>query len=324
MPARFTRREIIAYVVLAGGLGIMAYHLAASLSMGNPHNDLAFRQAVESWDQYLDLRQEWRPRIGAAASAKLANVISASSDTEKQLRNAVGLHSALWMLATMGVLVAGFGRRALPLMWGVAAAVAFGYTPGLVSRVYPWDLPALFFFTAFTVVLARERWNWLPAVILVGALFKETTAVLCIAPLFLSGPWRRRIIWTGSLMAAFLVVKVGVDLLVQNPVPLLSPTVHPPEGDTWRLAENVKLLWRPPYTHPIWINAGTLVAVFAIPWRQPNGHLIRTIAVCFAGSIMIFGVASEYRIWFEMIPLCVLALTRWLLPPDDVARELQG
>ncbi len=68
----------------------------------------------------------------------------------------VGLYSALWLLLTNAVLLWGFGKRALFLMWGVFAAVVFGYCPGVVSRVYPWDLPALFFFAAFVACYHRK------------------------------------------------------------------------------------------------------------------------------------------------------------------------
>jgi len=140
--------------------------------------------------------------------------------------------------------------------------------------------------------------------------------------LFRPIPWRRRGVWSAALAGGFLVLKLAVDLAVQNPVPLFSPTVQPPDGGSCRLGQNLRLLLSSPLAHPIWLNAGTLAALALIPSRIRLVSLTRTVAVCFALSIFVFGVVSEYRIWFEMAPLAVVALSRWL-SPADVARELQ-
>ena len=222
----------------------------------------------------------------------------------------VGSHAAAWLFLANALLIVAFGRRAPLLMWGVFAAVGFGYAPGLVTRVYPWDLPALFFFTAFVALLHHGRWRWLPAVVLVGLLFKETTAVLCLAPLARELPWRRRLREVGLLAAAFVALKIGVDLLVGNPLPLLSPTVRPPDGGTLRLVENLAAFGTLSPAHPLWINAGTLIALFLVPGRDRDLLVLKTMAAEFTVSLLLFGSITEYRIWFEAAPLAVYAIAR--------------
>jgi len=165
----------------------------------------------------------------------------------------------------------------------------------------------------------------LPAVILVGALFKETTAVLCIALLFLPIPWRGRLKLAIIAGVLFVLVKVAVDMAVGNPLPFFSPSIWPPGRHHLRLEGNVaELLSTPLSMHPIWINAGTLVALMVLPGKDRTLLMLKCVAASFTLSIFVFAEIREFRIWFEMAPLAVYALVNHFAGKDLPNNAAEG
>jgi hypothetical protein len=224
----------------------------------------------------------------------------------------VGLFTAGWLLLTNVSLIFSFGRHSLIIMWGIFAAIAFGYSPGLVVRVYPWDLPALFFFTLWIILFHHGKYYLLPIVIIIGMLFKETTIVLLVGFLFLPLPLRKRLNLVLITGIFYIIVKVIVELAVQNPIPFLSLSVTPDNKgglqDLWIIENLALLLQSRVYAHPIWVNAGTLLALLLLPSKGRSILMLKSIAALFVISIFIFGKIFEYRIWFEAAPIAVYGL----------------
>ncbi|MBD3222796.1 hypothetical protein GF314_16335 [bacterium] len=305
-------RDVIALLVLVAALSATVYHLTADLAPRNEANALTFVRSNASLENYQRLRQEWRSRVGANGAAHLVSeaVADGRPAGREHLRRTVATHSAIWLALVNVALLAGLGRRALVIVWGVFAAVVFGYAPGLVSRIYPWDLPALFWFALALVLWHRGRWRWLVAAIAVGMLFKETVVVLLVALALRDEPWRRR--WRLLAVAAGLTVavKLAADLTVANPATLVTATTRPPDGGALRLWDNLHLLGSMSFAHPAWLNAGTLVALLILPGRERWLTTLRAVAAVFLVATFLFGVVSEYRIWFELAPLAVYALAR--------------
>jgi hypothetical protein len=304
-------RECGILVLLVLALSVCVFYLTAALAPLNSANLDTFITSGLDKAHRQDLRQEWRPRVLSNAAAGLvADFLwdRGIRSPELHVRLTVGLYSALWLLLANAALLWGFRKRALFLIWGVFAAVVFGYCPGVDTRVYPWDLPALFFFCAFVACYHRRAYRAIPVVILLGLLFKETTAVLCLAFLFLDVPMKERLRYFVVTATLFVAVKVGIDLAVRNPVPFFSMTTRPPAGGSPRFVENLRTLASVRLAHPIFINAGTLVALAALPGRSRALSMVRWVAAAFAASTLFFGMISEYRIWFELAPLAAYAL----------------
>lgn len=59
-------------------------------------------------------------------------------------------------------------------------------------------------------------------------------------------------------------------------------------------------------THPLLLNAGLLVALWVLPDRRIL--LLRLLAVAFTAGNFMLGLVTEYRIWFERIPLSLYAI----------------
>ncbi len=303
-------RYIGARFVLAAGVGVILFHLVVAIAPLNVDNAVTFISSNASLEDYLQLRQEWRPRILSNGMAHLFNRWTAHfpQGDYSHLQWTIGLYSLTWLLLLAALLWLGIKESALPFLWGVMAALTFGYLPGLVSRVYPWDMPALFFFTLFVVLYHRKAYSWLPAVILTGALFKETTIVLIPALYFLPMPMEKRRRWVLLTGLLFVLLKVSVDWAVGIPLPFLSPSSHGPDG-MLRLVRNLRYLWEAPwYTSALWINGGTLLALFLLPGRSRSLRMMQCIAACLAGNLFLFGTIWEFRIWFEAAPPAIYSL----------------
>lgn len=320
MPASASAvRDWVVLALLALALCVCTYHLTASLAFLHPDNAHTFVTAHLDDIRYGELRQEWRPRVLSIGSADvIAEFLwkQGIRDALTHLPLTIGLHSAFWLLLVNAALLWAFRRRAVVLMWGVFAAVVFGYCPGVVDRVYPWDLPALFFFTAFVACYHRRIYGALPVIVLAGLLFKETTAVLCLAFFFLDIPVKTRVRYAVVTAALFVAVKVIADLAVGNPVPFFSMTVRPPDGGTTRAMENLRIVARAALAHPVFINAGTLVALAVVSARNPAARMARWVAAAFAVNTLAFAVINEYRIWIELAPLAVYVLAQRFYPGE--------
>jgi len=309
MKPAMTFRDVAILAFLAVAMSAVVLHLTIHLAPLCADNKETFGAAQGSFRACLDLRKEWRPRILSNLSARLCGraCLWVTTEPERHLKATIGVYSAGWLLLTNAVVILGFGRRALPLMWGVFAAVVFGYSPGVDIRVFPWDLPALFWFTAFLVCWEQGRYGLVSAVILAGAPFKETTVVLCAAILFFPLPWRRRIIQAALTGAGFVVLKVAVDAAVGNPLPFFSmSSSFPVTGPL--IIFNFKTLLLPRLAHPVWINAGTLMAFLVLPGRSRTLLMLKTVVLLFAVNLFVFGMIREFRIWFEAAPLAVYGL----------------
>lgn len=304
-------REIFILLLIALAPCVILGHITAETAARDPDNELTFLTATASWEHYLELRQEWRPRILSNLSAHTASRIAraATDDPILILRRTISFHSSGWLLLMNITLIAAWGRKAMPFIWGIFAAVMFGYASGLDKRIYPWDLPGLYLFALFVICHARRWHRALPFVIAAGPLFKETTIVLCIAPIFLmDGPMRARLIRVGLWLLLFGIVKIIVDLFVGNPLPFFSMSVHPPGTDSFRVMSNLRGAIQPRFANPLLINAGTLAAFLLLPNTDSTLRMFKCIAVIFALNLLVFGRILEYRIWFELAPLAIYAL----------------
>ncbi len=312
-------------IVLSIALSIIIFFMTAHLAPICKDNKVTFITSNATLEDYKKLRREWRPRILSNAAAHLCSIfVKKVTDAPKtQLKYTVGIYSAVWLLLINISLILAFRQRALVFMWGIFAAVAFGYTPGLVTRVYPWDMPALFFFTLFMIFHHRSYYRLLPVVILFGALFKETTIVLCIALLFLPVSWRSRLKNTVITGFIFFVLKSSVDIMVGISFPFFSPTTGKLGTDSLRLAKNMNVFLNTPlYKHPVWVNAGSLLALMILPGKNRVLLMLKCVAACLALGLFICGQISEFRIWFEAAPLAVYGIVmtfdNWELPDQSI------
>jgi hypothetical protein len=302
-------------VALAAGL----YHLGLLIAPLHEHNAQTFF-AFETL-ALEDLARAWRSRVfslwaaqGLAFLHPALPVLPGTAPGLPWTSIAIAQWLAFWGLVTGAIALAAQREHALFTIVGSYACVVFGYSVGPDLRIYPWDLPALAVFTGF-VALVRSgcRPHWIVLAIWLGMPFKETAIVLSAFPLALALSNRERALWAGTALAGCLALKVGLDLATGNSAVGLTMATASffDEGPLWwwnlrQIGQGV----------PLWVNGGTLLAFLLLPNTGRTLVTFKAIALAFGLGNLLFGVITEYRIWFELIPLGLYALEQSLLRPS--------
>jgi len=281
------------------------------------HSAQAFFDLESVWPE--SLVQAWRPRVlslllarGLWSVAPWLPELPTSLPAPTLETLAIAWWVAAWFAAIGGLWIAARGERALFPILGTYACVVFGYSAGLDLRIYPWDLPALAVFVLFVALVHLRRPPWQIALaICAGMAFKETAVVLALFPLALDLSWRRRALWAFATLAGCLAVKVGLDLATGNTAVGLTMATGSfyDEGSLWWW--NLRQL---ALGLPLAVNGGTLLGFLLLPHASRTIVAFKAIALAFAAGNFLFGVITEYRIWFEMIPLALHGLDGALRP----------
>jgi len=319
-------RRWLCSLIVAGSLTIMAVDLGILLANRHVDNRTSFYSLSGPWSDYAQLRQEWRPRLlSNFLAGRLAQRVEGPIPESRMARVAAAW-TGVWFFATALAIIAFTGRHAMFYLFATFAGVAFGYLPTVNARIYPWDLPALFIFTLFTVLVRGNRLAPLLILPAIGVLFKETSIVLCFALLCLEGSWRQRLGRFGLAAGLCIVVKLVIDAAVGVPLPGASMTTG--DAQQSNLLFNLHALGHVAHrfmVHPIMVNAGTVAALFILPRKDSRIVMAQVTALLFALNMLAFGRIVEYRIWFELIPLAALAFELTLLEePKRVAADQRG
>lgn len=327
---KFNYRSFLNYaipLIVTLGISVILMQQVRQVALSHPDNTTAFYSFSADFEHYKQLRQEWRPRIFSNFLAgRFVPGESASSRIEST-KTAIAYWVAGWFLLTGVLMTLFFKERSLFYLLGIYAGISFAYTPGMgVTRVYPWDMPALFVFCCFIVFIKAKKEAWLALFIPLAMLLKETAIVMLVALLFWEGVTRRRrLIFTGTTLAAALVVKTAVDLITRNPSPLFTMTYRISDFSiiaaylrqpvtteftfqTSLLAENLRQIFTWQLVTPLLVNAGLLLSLFILPFRNKTINMLKVTVLLFTLGILVFGVINEFRIWFEMIPVSLYAL----------------
>jgi hypothetical protein len=318
--------DILVPIVLAAGVVPPLFYHTVVLSTQQPDNRTTFESFASGMSGYVELKTAWKTRLFSNALAWQSSRFSAwilDRLDFKYINRPLPLTIALWTVgwfAAISLLYVLFTkRRAAFFILATYAAISFGYQDKLpTTRIYPWDMPALFIFVLFVFLLARNRFRWLLVLLPLGMGFKETAGVLCVAFLFASElPPRRR--WTMFVGAAALCagVKLGIDSFTRSSSPLLTmETGLGGEVSALYLLRNLRSLSS---VVPVLVNAGTLLAFFFLPAPDGKTRTLRIVAAAFVAGNFLFGTVLEYRIWFELIPFALYVIEKAAFgsPPSD-------
>lgn len=310
LPAIVVRNCLIP-LIIAVALSVAIYSQSNMVAQMHFHNiETFFHYELETVPRD-DLIQAWKPRVFSALLAKSSqnlmtpyvNIPTGTLPRSPE-SHAIAQWTALWFLAICAVYVIAFRRWATLYIFGTYAGLAFGYMPGLVDRIFPWDMPALFFFVLFVGAFhLRCNAYILIALIWLGIPFKETVGLLSLFPILLgNGGIRRRIGMTLLAVGGCVIVKVAIDILTHNSDVGLTMSHLPLEGDEPLLTSNLREFKG---GLPFLVNGGTLLSFLIRPGRSRTLLGMKAIAAVFIVGNLIFGVITELRIWFEMIPIAL-------------------
>jgi hypothetical protein len=273
----------------------------------------AFSNGIEN---YYDFRAPWKPRvlstILAAYTIRVGERVLEHRDVPlvKNIRQlTLGSWTSEWFIATCLAFILTLKKRSIFYVFGTFAGISFGYLVfyKTLIRVYPWDLPALFIFSLFLVLFLRKKY-WLIFILIPLSMgFKETAFILCLAFMFSDQPWRTRILMTAGSLFLSAAIKIGIDMYVHAPL-FFTMQMESLDNTSTELyiISNMRLLLKD--LIPLFANAGLLLALFIAPSSNFNVRVFKFISIPFVIGILLFGIVTEYRIWFELIPFALYAL----------------
>jgi hypothetical protein len=293
------------------------------IDLSRIENTETFYSFSHGLDQYKDLRQEWRPRIlSNYLAGGLVNLVESRyhiSDQAVAMKYISAYWTVGWLFLTFLLFILLFKQKSLLYIFGIFAGISFAFMPSLgIPVIYPWDMPALFIFCCFVAIIKTEREAWLVVFIPIAMLFKETALLMVAAFLFWEGAsLRRKLLFIGITLMASLLLKAGVDLITANPSPVLTMTFMTAKGAI-RIVDNFHRLLRLRVDNPIFVDAGLMAALLLLPTGKRPFTMFKLIAVAFVLGNFIFGVITEYRIWFEMLPISLYALDIYFFSSETV------
>lgn len=325
-------RKILAIALIGLALCLMIYNEVKIIVPLQEHNLTTFISynhdvifgASDTAVGRMDLEKSWRPRI---LGRMLGSLITKPADTPKGINRShfihlVGVYVGVWLGLTFLLYLFFLGENALVPILGTFAAVAFVNMLGIGDRVYPWDMPMLFFFTLFVCLLIKEKLPYFILIIPIATLFRQSVALLIPAYLFLPGSIRRRLLLFGAAAAAYEVTKVSADILTNS--------VGGFDMDTTLLLANLRYLltgffpdkagWYPTVqniNYPIFLNAGLLLAFIVHPFRDRNSLMLRVIVLSFIAAMFFRGIIFEYRGWLELTPILLYPIYQKKYPMQE-------
>lgn len=172
MHATAATRYLVLICILLG-LSLSLAYQTASLAPLYAKNTKTFHALSDGIEQYRTFKVAWRPRLFAtffaAQATKLGDAVAHRKhigETEA-LQYTVAFWSASWFVLTGLLYILAAHNQSVFYLFGLFAAIAFGYRPQ-VAQVYPWDMPIIFIFAAFVLLLSRKRYWWLLILLPVG------------------------------------------------------------------------------------------------------------------------------------------------------------
>jgi len=238
-------------------------------------------------------------------------------------------YHSIWLLLLFLILVL-HRKDALLIMVGTFSGLMYNFIMPSGQWFFPWDLPAMFFFTWAWLVYDKRSFFGLFVVVWLGSLFKET--ILCCALLVLLGEhWqlKKRIagflaIVTVSLLTRKLFMSMyGVNTMIFAGNE--AENIHDFFSKAWScfVYSNLKDLFSLDLDHVLFINAGTLFIMMMIPWRNRRDVVLKILVIAFIIGQCFFGDFTEFRIWYEVLPLGWMLISEAVLNRYQLAQETQ-
>lgn len=314
--------SIVIPLIISFSICVIMVRQVRQVAWNSEDNKVTFFSFVDGIEEYKQLRKEWRPRILsnylAGYLVKLVYTQYQPVDKDAAMYYIPSLWTSIWLFLTFLIYVIRFREKSLLYIFGTYAGVSFGYMPGLgINKIYPWDLPILFFFSCFIILIDLRKYRWLFLLIPIATLFKETALVLSVAFLFMDHvPGRKRAINFMAVLGISVILKIIVDLLTTNPSPLLSMSSTNTFGSLL-IIDNISDFFRLSFQHPILVNAGLVLSLLLLPLINLRIRMLKMICIIFVLGNFLFAVIDEYRIWFELIPLSLYGIDIYFFGASD-------
>ncbi|MGA9453475.1 MAG: hypothetical protein WBW41_19280 [Verrucomicrobiia bacterium] len=295
---------------------------------GDPMNNYVF---VAGSEKCYELDQ---PIMGAHWNSRLAGLLLSGalidfSLTEhnvttkeiERLKNVFGLYHTFWLLLLFVAIIFAL-RHSLFINLGIFAGLIYNFSPISGPYFYPWDMPAMLFFTLAVLLFERRQMFLMAAATCAGCFFKETVLVCALLVLFADHwKWGKRILTFAGIVAVYVLGKkfllsqlhLNVAAFSMGDAANLRGWLGP-KVLVENLIANLKVLFAPTLNSVIFANAGTLAAVLVLGWRRRFLPYMTLILAFLAGLILLPlkppGI-SEVRVFMQILPLSLILLSEW-------------
>lgn len=316
--------------ILTIGISIVFFSILVNVANKKEDSFSTFVALSNGLEEYYEFKTAWKPRLfSTALSSLLVNVLgyeilsaADASIGKDEIGIIIGSWSVGWFALISFVLINTLKKRAVFYIIGLFAGLSFGYQVfyGTVIRVYSWDMPVLFIYVLFLILFINKKYNWLFAVILLGVGFKETTIILCFGFLFADLPWKRRILMFTSGLGLCIIIKILIDMYVQAPI--FFTMEYGLLNKNFMGSYMLRNLRNFKEVIPLFSNAGLIIILFLCPNLNKEIVALKFIAVIFIVGNTLFGIVTEYRVWFEIIPFGLYALDTTIYDNTSFQQEI--
>jgi hypothetical protein len=310
-------RGFLISLLVAAALSATYYYNSASFSFAHANTESTFKSFSAGLDSYRkEMPGAWKPRL---FSNFLAGAMMPLDARDDGFALRIGAWNGCWFLFCCLAYILGDRRNALFLMFGTFAALYYAFTPAAGIRIYPWDIPPMFFFVILCLAVRARNAAVAMCALFVGTGFKETVALGSLVFLFWKDLSRNaRLAYTLVSIAGCAAVKIGIDIFTHNPslgfsmeFIVYGPLVGRSVQETGiALVYNIHTFLTPILNHPLFINGGTFFAFLVLPMRDADDLMWKTVGLLFLAGMMVFSVINEYRVFFEMIPVSLWAISK--------------
>jgi len=301
----FSEKNISIFISL--GLSLLFYFHFLSIIESHPSR-MTFGTFMGD-AEVLNGTNAWRPRVFAVFLARSFVHLFDASSIPTVVRCIAAWNTA-WLLASF-LIFSVWGRYKLLMLVGITLSVLYAYTPASSIYFYPWDYPALFFYSLSAILFMKSRTTGLVLAVLLGMGFKETILVTSIFLLGMgSGSLAKRTLTFLSVLIGCLAIKVTFNTLTGSGFFFVFDTVNF-SNQTWIPLSNLRSLFDPRLNHVIFVNAGTLLISFLLPVRDRQMLIFKAIVVGFSAGNFFLGIIDEYRIFLEVTPISLIYILEY-------------
>lgn len=321
-------KAVCLFVALS--LSVTYFYLIRPLALGRPQDktNLWVFTAMSKTNPHLEtIYPVWRSRVaGMWLSGKMVDSVSNNGQrqlTAEDIQDVFGAYQAIWMFLFLAMLIF-LVEDPLFMIVACFGCIFYMLTPKAALYCYPWDIPAMLFFTLNYFLWRRGHYNAILVVMALGYLFKETIIVSGAVYLFADVPKWRKIQYFVATGIIAVIMKVAITLGVDGKISLFTNQVIAGSQGNWftdsQFLINVReLADLKSLNHFIFVNGGTFMLSLFLPARTRIEKGTKALILAFAAVSLGAGALKEFRIMLDILPVSILALREYLVNPKPLA-----
>ncbi|MBN2544361.1 MAG: hypothetical protein JXB50_01105 [Spirochaetes bacterium] len=319
--------NILILIFISIALCSISYTKLKSVIFSHDDNYKTFYAFKYSFDFYKDVMQKpWKPRLLSCAMAALFMAddqvknytLISEDDLRIEIKDyekfyvRVGIWTVFWLFLTFLIFIILRKNFSLFYMFGIFAALSIYFVSDEYARVYPWDMPMVFFYSLVILLTVKNQYKWLVLILPIATGFKETAIILpFIFLVWKDASYKKRILYMAVTFLLCIAVKSYFSIITKNSNIFFTMDIEP------NIHKSFLLIFTSNFNKILFINAGTLFTFFILPTKDLYISCLKVISLIFLICMFIFGHYHEYRIFLELAPFALYGFDRVLFNFKD-------